>query len=124
MGIGGSGKQSLTKLATFQAGYNLYEITLCRGYGDENIREDLKALFLKAVKRPMTFLFTDAHVVQEGFLEYINNILTVGMVFSLFPFSFHSHFSESHTDITMCVVPCQPHRFDILSPLPCVFPLF
>ncbi len=32
----------------------------------------------------MTFLFTDAHVVSEGFLEYINNMLTVGMVPALF----------------------------------------
>jgi dynein heavy chain len=30
-------------------------------------------------------MFTDAHVVQEGFLEFINNILTVGMVPGLFP---------------------------------------
>lgn len=33
----------------------------------------------------MTFLFTDAHVVEEGFLELVNNILTIGMVPGLFP---------------------------------------
>ena len=37
------------------------------------------------VKKPITFLFTDAHVVEEGFLELINNMLTIGMVPSLFP---------------------------------------
>jgi dynein heavy chain, axonemal len=26
------------------------------------------------------FLFTDAHVVEEGFLEFLNNMLTTGMV--------------------------------------------
>lgn len=30
-------------------------------------------------------MFTDAHVAEEGFLELINNILTIGMVPALFP---------------------------------------
>merc|ERR1711879_951406 len=50
----------------------------------DNIREDLKNLYVQSIKQPMTFLFTDAHVTNEGFLEYINNILTVGMVPALF----------------------------------------
>jgi dynein heavy chain len=29
-------------------------------------------------------LFTDAHVLEEGFLELVNNILTIGMVPALF----------------------------------------
>jgi dynein heavy chain len=37
------------------------------------------------LKKTKTFLFTDAHVVEEGFLELINNILTIGMVPALFP---------------------------------------
>jgi len=85
IGIGGSGKQSLTKLATFTAGYEKFEITLSRGYGDDAFRDDLKLMYSTAIKKPVSFLFTDAHVVQEGFLEYINNILTVGMVPALFP---------------------------------------
>ena len=32
----------------------------------------------------MVFLFTDAHVVEEGFLELINNVLTIGMVPGLY----------------------------------------
>ncbi|CAD7925016.1 unnamed protein product [Amoebophrya sp. A120] len=80
IGIGGSGKQSLTRLGTYTACYTLYEIQLSRGYGDSNIRDDLKALYTAAIKKPHSFLFRDQDVVQEGFLEYINNILTVGMV--------------------------------------------
>jgi dynein heavy chain len=37
------------------------------------------------IKKPITFLFTDAHVVEEGFLELLNNMLTIGMVPALFP---------------------------------------
>jgi len=35
-------------------------------------------------KGPTTFLFTDAHVIEEGFLELINNMMTIGMVPALF----------------------------------------
>ncbi|KAL1274160.1 hypothetical protein QQF64_026974 [Cirrhinus molitorella] len=87
VGVGGSGKQSLTKLAAFTAGYEVYEIVLSRGYSETNFREDLKTLYLKLgiENKKMVFLFTDAHVAEEGFLELINNMLTSGMVPALFP---------------------------------------
>lgn len=85
VGVGGSGKQSLTKLATFTAGYDLFTINLIRNYREDNFREDLRSLYKEVLRRPKTFLFTDAHVVEEGFLELINNILTIGMVPALFP---------------------------------------
>nr|XP_015221526.1 PREDICTED: dynein heavy chain 10, axonemal [Lepisosteus oculatus] len=87
VGVGGSGKQSLTKLAAFAAGCEVYEIVLSRGYSENNFREDLKTLYLKLgiENKKMVFLFTDAHVAEEGFLELINNMLTSGMVPALFP---------------------------------------
>jgi dynein heavy chain len=84
IGIGGSGKQSLTKLATYTCGYTLFELTLSRGYGENEFREELKELYAKLVAGPVVFLFTDAHVVEEGFLEIINNMLTTGMQPALF----------------------------------------
>ncbi|KAJ3299892.1 Dynein heavy chain 10, axonemal [Borealophlyctis nickersoniae] len=85
VGVGGSGKQSLTRLAAFAAGYTVFEITLTRGYGETEFRESLKALYsqLGAGKKTV-FMFTDGHVVQEGFLELINNMLTTGMVPALY----------------------------------------
>ncbi|XP_017580699.2 dynein heavy chain 10, axonemal [Pygocentrus nattereri] len=87
VGVGGSGKQSLTKLAAFTAGYDVFEIVLSRGYSESNFREDLKTLYLKLgiENKKTVFLFTDAHVAEEGFLELINNMLTSGMVPALFP---------------------------------------
>ncbi|KAM4707116.1 dynein axonemal heavy chain 10 [Discoglossus pictus] len=87
VGVGGSGKQSLARLAAFAAGYEVFEIVLSRGYGENSFREDLKNLYTKLglENKKMIFLFTDAHVAEEGFLELINNMLTSGMVPALFP---------------------------------------
>ncbi|ERE76020.1 dynein heavy chain 8, axonemal [Cricetulus griseus] len=87
VGVGGSGKQSLSRLAAFTAGYEVFEILLSRGYSESNFREDLKNLYLKLglENKMMIFLFTDAHVAEEGFLELINNMLTSGIVPALFP---------------------------------------
>ncbi|CAH3028713.1 unnamed protein product, partial [Porites evermanni] len=87
VGVGGSGKQSLTRLGAFSAGCEVFEITLTRGYDENSFREDLKGLYSKLglENKKMVFLFTDAHVAQEGFLELINNMLTSGMVPALFP---------------------------------------
>ncbi|XP_075256614.1 dynein axonemal heavy chain 10-like [Convolutriloba macropyga] len=86
VGVGGSGKQSLSRLAAFTAGCQVFEITLSRGYDETNFREDLKILYQKLGQedKKMMFLFTDGHVAQEGFLELINNMLTTGMVPALF----------------------------------------
>ena len=84
IGVGGSGKQSLCRLAAFTVGYGIYEISLSRGYGEAEFRENLKDLYRMLGSKPVVFLFTDAHVVEEGFLEFINNMLTTGMVPALF----------------------------------------
>uniref|UniRef100_H3DEJ9 Dynein axonemal heavy chain 10 n=1 Tax=Tetraodon nigroviridis TaxID=99883 RepID=H3DEJ9_TETNG len=87
VGVEGSGKQSLTKLAAFTAGCEVFEITLSRGYNESHFRDDLKTLYLKLgiENKKTVFLFTDAHVAEEGFLELINNMLTSGIVPALFP---------------------------------------
>lgn len=59
----------------------VFEITLSRGYNESNFRDDLKTLYLKLgiENKKTVFLFTDAHVAEEGFLELINNMLTSGL---------------------------------------------
>ena len=46
----------------------MFEITLTRGYDENSFREDLKGLYSKLglENKKMVFLFTDAHVAQEG----------------------------------------------------------
>eukprot|EP00924_Labyrinthula_sp_SR-Ha-C_P003608 maker-scaffold_3-augustus-gene-0.0-mRNA-1 protein AED:0.02 eAED:0.02 QI:0/0/0/1/0.5/0/3/0/4475 len=84
IGVGGSGKQSLTKLASFALCYEVFELTLCRNYSSIEFFADLKDLFRKAYNTKISFLFTDAHVLEEAFLESVNNILATGTVPSLF----------------------------------------
>lgn len=71
----------------------MFEITLSRGYSESNFRDDLKTLYVKLGidNKKTVFLFTDAHIAEEGFLELINNMLTSGWI-SLIPApSHHKH---------------------------------
>ncbi|CAG5121595.1 unnamed protein product, partial [Candidula unifasciata] len=86
VGVGGTGKQSLTRLAAHVCGYQCFQIELSRGYDYTAFHEDIKKLYtLAGVQNKHTvFLFTDTQIVVEEFLEDINNILNSGEVPNLF----------------------------------------
>ena len=66
VGLGGSGKQSLTRLASFMCDYKIFQIELSRGYGLVEFREDLKKLCLMAGAQgeSVVFLFTDNQIAK------------------------------------------------------------
>jgi dynein heavy chain len=45
VGFGGSGKQSVTKLATYLANYKVWSINLIRNYKEADFRLDLQELY-------------------------------------------------------------------------------
>ena len=71
VGVGGTGKQSLTRLASHMCGYKCFQIELTRGYNYESFHEDLKKLYIMTgVKDENTvFLFTDTQVPYSHHLH-------------------------------------------------------
>ena len=86
MGIGGSGRQSLSKLASNICEYTVLQIEVSKNYKKPEFREDLKRLYSQAgvSNRETTFIFVDTQVTDESFLEDINNILSSGEVPNLY----------------------------------------
>ena len=87
VGVGGSGKQSLTKLAAYCSHYELFQISISKTYNMNSLLDDLRVLYKQCGCNgvPTTFLFTEAEIKDESFLEVINSVLTTGEVPNLFP---------------------------------------
>uniref|UniRef100_A0A671XYF8 Dynein axonemal heavy chain 7 n=1 Tax=Sparus aurata TaxID=8175 RepID=A0A671XYF8_SPAAU len=86
VGIGGSGRQSTTKLGTFINDYVLFQIELTKNYSMSDWRDDLKKIMLKAgiEGKKMVFLFNDSQIKDEAMLEDVNMLLNTGDVPNLF----------------------------------------
>eukprot|EP00954_Amorphochlora_amoebiformis_P028689 1392074-Amorphochlora_amoeboformis.AAC.1 len=86
IGVGGSGRQSLSKLAAYVCDFKVFQIETTQRYRQQDFYEDLKKLYIgTGVKcKPTVFLFSDTQLIEECFLEDINNILNSGEVPGLF----------------------------------------
>jgi dynein heavy chain, axonemal len=86
VGVGGSGKQSLTRLSSYISRCFQFQITLTKQYNRNSFMEDLQTLYKSAghMRKPTTFLFTESEIKDEVFLEFINSILLTGEIPGLF----------------------------------------
>ncbi|KAJ9518808.1 hypothetical protein QJQ45_026081, partial [Haematococcus lacustris] len=90
VGVGGSGRQSLTQLAAFIQDLTVFTVEISSTYTvsglNNNWHDDLKkALRYAGEKRkPSVFLFSDSQILQESMVEDINNLLNTGEVPNLF----------------------------------------
>ncbi|XP_077291064.1 dynein heavy chain at 93AB [Arctopsyche grandis] len=87
VGVGGSGKQSLSRLAAFISSLEVFQIQLRKGYSVSDLKSELSVLYMKAGIKNVgsMFLMTDAQVPNEQFLVLINDLLASGEVPDLFP---------------------------------------
>ena len=89
VGVGGSGRHSLTRLSAYLAKMNCDQLEIRRDFQLKDFRAKLKDLYeLSAYKGKLqlktVFIFSDNDVVQESFLEDIQNTLNSGIVPNLY----------------------------------------
>ena len=86
IGVGGSGKQSLSRLAAFINQYEVRQLQVTGSFKVDDLLEAIREMFkLSGVKGvQLVFLLTDTQVVDDRFLIYINAILASGWISGLF----------------------------------------
>jgi dynein heavy chain len=86
VGVGGSGRKSVSTLASFVVDYETFSIEISKSYGTSDWQDDMRRLLMTCGTKQQrtTFLFSDTQVQNETFLEDISNILNTGEIPNLF----------------------------------------
>ena len=86
IGVGGSGKQSLTRLSAFISSLEVFQIQITKGYSINDLKSDLAQLYMKVgLKNIATvLLITDSQIADEKFLVLVNDMLSTGDIPDLF----------------------------------------
>lgn len=86
VGVGGSGKQSLCRLAAYIGDFEVKQLVVTSNFKVEDLKDELRSMYLASgVKCVRTlFILTDSQIIREEFLVYINAMLTSGWIPDLF----------------------------------------
>src|SRR3569833_1938671 len=87
VGVGGSGRKSLTELATSIAGFETFQIEQTKNYDFNAWRDDMKLMLFAQCgmeERQTVFLLSDTQITNEAFVEDVNNILNNGEIPNLY----------------------------------------
>lgn len=86
IGVGGSGKQSLSKLSAFICGLEVKQLAITMTFKLDDLKEALKEIFrISGIKNvPTMLLMTDGQIIDDRFLISINSILSNGWISDLF----------------------------------------
>ncbi|CAN0438741.1 unnamed protein product [Ascophyllum nodosum] len=87
VGVGGSGKQYLTRLASYIARHFTFQIAITKEYSLNTFMDDMRDLYKKCglEGRTVTFLLTEVEIKDEMFLDVVNSFLVTGEIPNLFP---------------------------------------
>jgi dynein heavy chain len=87
VGVGGSGKQSLARLATFIMGFELEQMVVTQSFGINDLRNFLAEMYRKIAKpnsSTRVYMVTDSQIKLESFLIPINDMFNSGWISDLF----------------------------------------
>ena len=75
VGVGGSGKQSLARLASFVNGSAVFQLVITARYGVNELKSDLQTLYRRAgIKgEDISFIFTDMQVRPDTHLSHMSH---------------------------------------------------
>jgi dynein heavy chain len=82
IGVGGSGKQSLIRLSSFMRNMVFTQIELTKGFNVNSFLEYMKGLLKSAgiEGQGTAFVMTDTQIIDESFIENLNNLLNTGEI--------------------------------------------
>lgn len=100
VGVGGSGRKSLARLAAFVSGSAVVEVAITHAYSLLDFKADLQRMVTRAAvqSESLVFLFSDSQIQHERMLVLLNDLLASGSVPDLFT-------ADEQTNLVQQVLP-------------------
>jgi dynein heavy chain len=86
LGLGGSGRQTLTKLSSYMMGQQLVTLEVSKGYNQEKWRTDIKKILSDAstTNKCSTLVITEAQSNNVYLMQDIDSMLNLGEIPNLY----------------------------------------